>query len=123
MMKRRKINTILISSGIAATAIVFILSIFPQFWSAYPCSSSCTSVESDANEIASMIADYFSIPTRTEVKPGDLDGGFQTENLWTINQCGNEVYIYVYDVNEDCPIDYQEHYPEWNSGIYTKIMD
>lgn len=122
-MKRKKIKAILISIGIAGTAIVFLLSIFPQFWSAYPCNSSCMSVESDASNIAAMIADYFSVPDHTEVKPGDLDGGFQTENPWTIIQCGYVIYIYVYDVNEDCPIAYQNSYPEWNSGIYTKIMD
>ena len=64
-----------------------------EFWFAYLCKSPCSSAESDANNIAAMIADYFSVPDRTEVKPGDLDGGFQTENPWTIIQCGNEVYV------------------------------
>jgi len=44
-------------------------------------------------------------------------------NLKIIMSTKNEVYIYVYDLNEDCPIVYPNDHPEWNSSIYTKIMD
>jgi hypothetical protein len=123
MVPRKKIKKILISSGLAGIALVVIMVISPQYWPAYSCRSVCSSAESDANYIASMIADYFSIPEHKFVKAADLDRLIQTENLWTIHQCGNVIYIYVYDLNEDCPIEYQNSKPEWNSSIYTKIMD
>lgn len=113
---------ILMSSVIVGAAVIMLI-ILPQFWSAYPCKPLCSSVESDADSIASAIADYFAVPGRTEVKPGDLNRWFQTENPWTIRQCGDAIYIYVYDLNEDCPIEYQNNNPGWNSSIYTKIME
>lgn len=124
MAKKKKITAILISIGIACAAIFSGLVILPQFWISYGCKSSCASVESDANNIAAAIADYFAIPEHTQVKPDDLfKYGFPTENPWTLIQCDDAIYIYVYDIEEDCPMDYQNSYPKWNSSIYTKIID
>ena len=123
-MQRKTIKPILISMGIAGAVIAAALLIFlPQFWPAYSCKPLCSSAESDANQIASMIADYFSIPDHKFVTAADLDRWIQSENPWTINQCGNVIYIYVYDFNEDCPVEYQNSDPAWNSSIYTKKME
>ena len=122
MANRKKITTVLLCIGIGGIAFIFTLFILPQFWP-YHCKGHCSSAESDANNIAAAIADYFAIPEHTQIKPGDLDDGYQTENPWTFIQCGNTIYIYVYDLNEDCPIEYQNNHPEWNSSIYTKIFD
>lgn len=121
MAKKKKITAILISIGIACAAIFSGLVILPQFWISYGCKSSCASVESDAQNIAAAIADYFAIPEHTHIKPGDIE--LPTENPWTLIQCDDAIYIYVYDIEEDCPMDYQNSYPKWNSSIYTKIID
>lgn len=121
MEKSKKTSAIVLSVLIVCAAIVFIMAVLPQLWPCYKCKGHCSSAESDANNIAAAISDYFSIPEHTEIKPGDLYGGYTTENPWTLIQCGNTIYIYVYDLDEDCPVDYQNNHPEWNSYIYTKI--
>jgi len=122
-MQKKYVKSILILAGVAGTVIVATLLVFPQFWSAHSCKPPCSSVESDTEAIAAMIADYFSVPDRRFVKPEDLSGWFQTENPWTINQCGDVFYIYVYDLKQDCPKEYQNNNPGWNSSIYTKILE
>ena len=123
MEKRKKSWAIVLSIVIVCTAIVFTVAVLPHLWPCYHCKSPCSGVESDANNIAAAIADYFAIPGRTHVKPGDLYGGLSTRNPWTLIQCGNVIYIYVYDLSEDCPVDYQNVNPEWNASIYTKIFE
>lgn len=123
MAKRKKISKILLSIGIVFAAIILILIIIPHFWPQYKCKGHCSGPESDAMNIAASIADYFADPEHMHMKPGDLDDWFQTENPWTFIQCGNKFYIYVYDLNEDCPIDYQKNQPGWDSSIYTYIME
>jgi hypothetical protein len=83
----------------------------------------CAWAESDANNIAATIADYFSIPDRTRITPDDLAGFFEPINPWTLTQCGQKIYIYVYDHHEDCTIAYQNTHPHWNEHIYTKVME
>ena len=123
MAKRKKIITVLLCIGVGSIAFIFTLFILPQFWPCYKCKGHCSSAESDANNIAAAIADYFSIPEHTQIRPGDLDDWFQTENPWTLVQCGEKIFIYVYDIKEDCPVDYQNNYPEWDSHLYTKILE
>ena len=122
-MKKNK-NKLILTTGVILTASLFIILLAgPQFWSAYSCNSSCSRVESEANTIMSMIADYFSVPHHTIVESADISNWMHTENPWTIRQCGNVVFIYVYDLHEECPEAYQDSQPEWDSGVYTKIMD
>lgn len=118
MAKKKKITAILISIGIVCAVIFSGLVILPQFWSCYKCKGHCSGVESDAQNIAAAIADYFAIPEHTHIKSGDIE--LPTENPWTLIQCNDAIYIYVYDMEEDCPMDYQNLSPEWNSNIYTK---
>ena len=123
MTKRKKLKTILISIGIGCTIIVLILFVLLQFWSKCSCKSPCAEVESDANNIAAAISDYFSIPEHTDIKHADIARSFTPWNPWTLNQCGNTIYIYVYDLDEDCPLGYQNADPNWDSHIYTKIYE
>ena len=118
MAKITKIQAILLSITVVFAAIILMLIILSHFWPSYHCKSPCSSVESDAQNIAAAIADYFAVPEHTQVKPCDIE--FQTENPWTVIQCSDAIYIYVYDSTEDCPMGYQNSYPEWNSNIYTK---
>jgi hypothetical protein len=123
MAKRKKLKSILISMGIGGTIIVLMLFVLPQFWPKYTCKSPCAEVESDANNIAAAIADYFSIPEHTDIKHSDIARSFTPWNPWTLIKCGEKIYIYVYDRKEDCPVDYQNSVPGWDSHIYTKIME
>ncbi len=121
MEKRKKTSAVVITVLIVCTGIVFTLILLPHFWPNYN-KGPCSSVESDANHIAAAIADYFAVPSRTQIKPGDLSEGISIENPWTLVQCDGAIYIYVYDLNELCPIEYQDVNAEWNAGIYTEIM-
>ena len=121
MEKSKKTSAIVLSVLIVCAAIVFIVAILPHMLS-YKCASPCARVESDANNIAAAISDYFAIPEHTDIKPADIAGSFTPWNSWTFIQCGERVYIYVYDLKEDCPVDYQNVNPEWDSHIYTKII-
>ena len=123
MEKSKKKWAIVLSILILCAAIVFIVVVLPHLLPCYKCVSPCSQVESDANNIAAAISDYFAIPGRTEIKPGDLDGVCTYGNPWTFVQCGKTIYIYVYDLDEDCPVDYQNFNPEWDSHIYTEIVE
>lgn len=123
MAKRKKLKKIITSIGIGCIIFVLILIVLPQFWPQYACKSTCAGVESDASNIAAAISDYFAVPERTHIAPADLYGSYPTENPWTFIQCGEKIYIYVYDHEEDCPVDYQNAYPNWDSYIYTQIME
>ena len=118
-IKKAILITIVVVCGCSILAIY----ILPQLMPCYKCPSPCSYVESDANNIAAAIADYFSIPGRQHVKPGDLDGGYKSHNPWTFIQCQEKIYIYVYDHSEGCSIGYQDQYPEWNAHIYTKVIE
>ncbi len=123
MEKKKNTSAVLITVLVVCTVIVFTVIVLPHFWPNYHTKSYCSYAESDANNIAAAIADYFADPKHTDIKPGDLYEGISTENPWTFVQCGNTIYIYVYDLNEDCPVDYQNLKPEWNANIYTKKME
>ena len=123
MVKRKKLKSILLSIAIVCATLVLIMFVHQQFFLSYKCKGHCSDVESDANKIAAAISDYFAIPGRTDIKPGDLDEWLITVNPWTFIQCRETIYIYVYDLKEDCPADYQEASSGWNSSIYTKIFD
>ena len=121
MEKSKKKWALVLSILILCAVIVFIMAILPNLLLSYKCKGHCSSVESDANIIAAAISDYFAVPGRTEVKPRDLYDVYTYGNPWTFIQCGKTIYIYVYDLDEDCPVDYQNVHSEWDSHIYTKI--
>ena len=123
MAKRKKIAKTLLVIGVVGAVIILVLAVLPNFWPKYKCKGHCSGPESDAMNIAASIADYFADPERTRVKPGDLVDMYQTENPWTFVQCGSKFYIYVYDLNEDCPKGIHGSYPEWDSSVYTYIME
>ncbi len=121
MEKRKKTSAVVITVLIVCTGIVFTLILLPHF-SPNSNKGPCSSVESDAATIVAAIADYFAVPSRTQIKSGDLSEGISIKNPWTLVQCDGAIYIYVYDLNELCPIEYQDVNAEWNAGIYTEIM-
>ena len=102
---------------------------------AYRNKAYCSRAESDANAVAAALADYFAIPTHTtypdsnpEVDPPNglgitLSGTDASKNTGTISGPTSSITITVTDASSNCPEKYQKSNNEWNSGIYTKVMD
>ena len=94
----------------------------------------CSAAESDANAIASAIADYFAIPSNTSVTKGNLSGVRATlsgGNTWGLDASNiDAIEITVTDVSDRCPSDYQTAMDAANdptgywdgSNLYTKVM-
>ena len=108
---------------------------------AYRNKTFCGATESDANSIASAVADYFSIPTNVSTTKDSLErdsngktyvGEFLSNlNTWTINaQDMDNIVIEVTDVTDRCPNDYQLAMDQatnprgyWdNNNVYTKTL-
>jgi len=75
---------------------------------AYRNKSFCSRAESDGNNIAASISDYFAIPTHTAINQSDVKF-IPSENTWTLgNNDPNVVLtITVTDKSGRCPTDYQ----------------
>ncbi len=93
----------------------------------------CSATESDANSIASAIADYFSIPTNISVTDANLSvrDTLSNSNTWTVDATDiDAIEIAVEDVSGRCPTEYQDAMDSDNDGTgywdgssnYLKIM-
>lgn len=103
---------------------------------AYRNKSFCSAVESDANGIAAEIADYFSIPTHTQIETADINYNPSNGNTWEIAAAAPNtvITITVSDGSSRCPLDYREASPfitgttgdrSWTTGaqgVYTKAL-
>ena len=86
----------------------------------------CYMVEEDAWNIKAALSDYFADPAHTElnIEPNVLSSTEKIKNPWTLNVCGDNIFIHVIDGSGKCPAEYQMRHPEWHSGIYTlKFLD
>ena len=105
----------------------------PNFIS-YRNKSFCTKAESDANNIAASIADYFSIPTHVSIATTDVsfDPGDNTFAI-TAADPSIAITIVVTDFSQRCPSDYTDANPinsigdGWTtvaagSSTYQKVM-
>jgi Tfp pilus assembly protein PilE len=107
---------------------------------AYRNKSYCNSAESDANNVAAAISDYFAIPENTILVPASGDSrymGFTLtnkggQNVVTVSgDAGATITIEVTETAGRCPEDYTSasaasgSLNHWtNAGhVYTKIMD
>ena len=107
----------------------------PNFIS-YRNKSFCSGAESDANNVAAALANYFAIPTHTSLPSisGDLkiskgSNGNSIAYGSTAN-VNTTIMIEVTDASGRCPADYQAamsstNNPKgyWASSKYTKIMN
>jgi len=76
---------------------------------AYRNKSFCSKAESDANNTAGDIADYYSVPTRTAcISYGDLHADSPTANSVSIvcSDPNEAIEIIVTDTSGRCPTDY-----------------
>jgi prepilin-type N-terminal cleavage/methylation domain-containing protein len=107
---------------------------------AYRQKAFCSQAESDANNIAAAVADYFAIPTHTKIADADLKGGWRNltlsgQNTFTLTATNpsTAITITVTDTSTRCPLVYQAGFPAatfpngfWNGvdggGIYTKVI-
>ena len=93
---------------------------------AYRNKAYCSRAESDANNIAAALSDYYSIPNHTTLET-DIDAlgaELSGNNSGTISGNTDSITITVTDGSGNCPPEYQSSQSdEWTSDVYTKIMD
>lgn len=101
---------------------------------AYRNKAFCSRAESDANNIAGAVADYFSIPTHTALTDGTYNayaGAFiPGENSFTLSAAvpNTAITITVTDASGRCPADYRSSVPVdangsgWTGLIYQKVV-
>jgi prepilin-type N-terminal cleavage/methylation domain-containing protein len=83
----------------------------------------CSAAESDANNMAAAISDYYAIPTHTGlVAFGDLGISLSGSNTGTVGGTVDAIVISVTDVSTRCPTDYQAAQAAWTGGVYTQGM-
>jgi len=88
----------------------------------------CGRAESDANNIAAAIADYFAIPTNVSLAGGMASLGnpsLSGNNTATITSADPNagITITVTDGSGRCPADYQAAIAEWDgNNVFTKRM-
>jgi prepilin-type N-terminal cleavage/methylation domain-containing protein len=105
----------------------------PNFIS-YRNKSFCSRGESDANNIAASISDYFAIPTHTDIDDASYKAygsSFQPNaNTFTISATApnTAITITITDVSGRCPTDYTGSNPVnadgngWNGLVYQKVL-
>ena len=146
LSKMRKTNNkgfTLIELNIVNAIIGILAAIAIPNFIAYRNKSFCSATESDANSIASAIADYFAIPANTTIQDAALTGTnsagktyvatlLSNQNTWTIGATdpNTAITIEVTDVSGRCPNDYQlamsianDSRSFWDgNNMYTKVM-
>ncbi len=98
---------------------------------AYRNKAFCSRAESDANATAAALADYFSVPTHTTYPganpatnpPNGLGITLSGTNTGTISGPTSSITITITDGSSKCPDTYQNSNNEWNSSVFTKVMD
>jgi len=80
---------------------------------AYRNKSFCSAAESDANAVAAAVADYFSIPTHTDIATVDLAIRGTGSNTWKLaaTDPNTAITITVIDGTKRCPADYKTANP------------
>jgi type IV pilus assembly protein PilA len=107
----------------------------PNFIS-YRNKSFCSGAESDANNVAAALANYFAIPTHTKIPDIAADlkittgSNKNTVAYGTLKNPNTTIEIVVTDASGRCPTEYQDAMSQtnnpkgfWASSKYTKIMN
>jgi type IV pilus assembly protein PilA len=97
---------------------------------AYRNKAFCSAAESDANNIAAAITDYFAVPNRVDLPdrdptvdpPAGLGVNLSGNNTATLGDDLQAITIWVYDASLRCPDDYQASgQPDWNGANVFSI--
>jgi prepilin-type N-terminal cleavage/methylation domain-containing protein len=90
---------------------------------AYRNKAFCSAAESDANNIASALSDYFAVPNRVSLPNSDptvaptagLGVKLSGSNSATLGTDLQAITITVFDASQRCPTDYQQSQsPNWD---------
>jgi type IV pilus assembly protein PilA len=101
---------------------------------AYRNKAFCKGAETDANNLAAAVADYFAIPIHVATPAlGDLNNGVgftfsgtaPNANTGTIVGANpnNGITITVTDGSGRCPAEYTTKVPGWAGSVYTKRIE
>ncbi len=100
----------------------------PNFIS-YRNKSYCSGVESDANNLAVSISDYFAIPNHTIIATGDQSFVPSVNNYTIVTDANGVITVQVSDASNGCPASYTNKNPinlagdGWiNNTTYQKIL-
>jgi len=100
----------------------------PNFIS-YRNKSYCSGVETDANNLAASVADYFAIPAHTLIATGDQSFIPSVNNYTITTDVNGVITIQVSDASNGCPANYTNRNPVngagdgWlNNTTYQKIL-
>ncbi len=93
---------------------------------AYRNKAYCSRTESDANNIAAALADYYAVPGHSSLETdlGVLGARVTGNNHATVTGNTDSITITVTDGSGSCPPEYQNSQSaEWASNVYTKILE
>ncbi len=88
----------------------------------------CSAAESDANNIAAALADYYAIPSHTGFQVGDptawIGITLSGNNTATLSGSIDNISISVVDASSRCPTDYMTSQTDWDNATntFTKNM-
>ena len=84
----------------------------------------CSAAESDGNNIASALADYYAIPSHVTLETDltNLGVTLSGTNTATIAGTIDAIVISVTDVSTRCPADYTGSQDPWNGNVFTLGM-
>ncbi len=121
-------------------ALLVLVIIYNFIFAHHNCGSRCAPAESDANNIAAAISDYFAVPEHTTLPT--ISGGSEylgftlsardDQNIaWVTGDPLSTITIVVQDTSGKCPSGYRSASASsaspdrWSStsNFYTKIMD
>ncbi len=92
---------------------------------AYRNKAYCSRAESDANNLAAALSDYYSVPShQTLITDDEALYTVSDGNSATISGSMDSITITVTDGSGNCPEDYQTSQSvEWTTDVYTKLME
>ena len=114
----------LIELMVVIAILALLMAIAIPNYIAYRNKAYCTQAESNASFVAGGIADYFGIGMRTDT-PDITDLKLSIENPVQIfgDNPNINITIEVTDQSKRCPLSYQKTNKNWESGVFTKLIN